>query len=215
MATVSGQLRRALRAGVLGLSLWALPHAEARACSCLPPAPPSQALAQAAAVFEGRVTSGAEVAADPSLFISLRRYEVEVLRVWKGELGDAAAVVTPSSSAACGRRFEIGERYLIYASRGDDGELTDYLCSRTRPSASADEDLAVLGPGTSPARVGAPSADREPARIEPRPPADAPPPTASPRGCAIAPPSLPVVVLLFAARRRRARRAVAGGPRSV
>ncbi|HRI07489.1 MAG TPA: hypothetical protein PKW35_06715, partial [Nannocystaceae bacterium] len=102
------------------------------------------------------------------------RYEFEVLRIWKGELGEAVVLHTPSSSAACGRTYANGEPYIIYDSRGQDGELADFHCSRTRRSAGADEDLAVLGPGRSPlAPAGGSSTqggpDREPPRIEPPP----------------------------------------------
>jgi len=171
-------------------------------------------MAQAAAVFEGRATSmGRASTEDGGAFGGELRYEFEVLRIWKGELGEAVVLHTPSSSAACGRTYAIGEPYIIYASRGQDGELADFLCSRTRRSAGADEDLAVLGPGRSPlAPAGGSSTqggpDREPPRIEP-PPAEEPPATANPRGCAIAPETAtaPLVLILAAlGRRRRPRR---------
>lgn len=208
MLGLAGQVRRICSAGVIAASLWGIPHA-AEACSCLPPPPPHEALEQSAAVFEGRAAAIAEVADGP---LADRRYELEVLRFWKGELGDTVTITTASSSAACGRSYEIGEIYLVYAVQDpESGELRDYLCSRTRPLRGADEDLAVLGPGTTPT-TPAPeegTEDREPPRIEPKPPTE-PPPSEPRRGCRIdegpgAPLALGLVVLVALARRRRAR----------
>jgi hypothetical protein len=177
----------------------------------LPP-PPAVAAERAEAVFEARVEAVAADANAPDTFIGLVRYDLEVLRVWKGELGPSAQLSTRASGAACGLSLTIGKVYIIYASKRDDGELTGGLCSRTRLASTADEDLAVLGPGTAPLG-GRPSTEpttREPPRIAPPPPDFGSPPPVEKRGCSVgdAPPG-PGLCLLAAlawVRRRGARR---------
>lgn len=148
----------------------------------LPP-PPAVAAERAEAVFEARVdgVAGSTGPAGPGVV----RYELAVLRVFKGDVAAAAQLTTRASSAACGRSFVIGKRYLVYAGRNEDGELTDSLCSRTRLVSTADEDLAVLGAGAPPQStpIATDVQSREPPRIEP-PPLPAGPATAR-RGCEI------------------------------
>lgn len=219
VVSMRGQPYGRVIAGLLAWFVWVDPHT-ARACSCLPPEPPALALSHADAVFEGRVLSLSAVAPEDAAFGGELRYELELQRVWKGELPDVVVLTTPSSSAACGRSFEIGGRYLVYAARGQRGELADFLCSRTRRISGADEDLAVLGPARARAAVEAPRQDREPRRIEPPPaPAAQPPPSA--RGCAIAddplpaPAALGLLALALLARRRRRPRVGSAAPNQV
>lgn len=178
--------------------VWLAPRG-ARACSCRPPSPPDTALTEADAVFEARAftmsTDGQRA-----------RYGFEVDRVWKGDVGARVEISTALHSATCGRTFQIGTQYVVYARRGstpgmgpdqdpDSGpgqpEWTDTLCSRTRPSNSAGEDLAVLGAGHEPQpadpapSVGGSASDGvEPPRIE-APPVEPPPTEPSRRGCAV------------------------------
>jgi MYXO-CTERM domain-containing protein len=168
----------------------------ARACSCLPPAPPLDAASRAAAVFEGR-TFGARREQNEL------RFSFEVTRVWKGEVPASIDVVTPLSSAACGRSFEFGVPYVVYATPRDDGSLADNMCSRTRMVVDAVEDLDVLGAGRPPASHGtsAPGpegSDVEPPRIEPKD-GGAPPVVPGKRGCAVDPEPPPSRVLLLLA----------------
>jgi len=186
--TVTEQGRRICLVSLLVAGSWAIPHV-ASACSCLPPEPPKDALDKAEAVFVGRVVVADDAGADDTF----RRihYQFEVSRSWKGEPGATVTLSSAASSAACGRSFALDEEYLVYASADQSGDLTDSLCSRTRTLVSADEDLAVLGPGRLPetaAPTTAPS-DQEPPRIDPpaEDPAAAPPVTeAAAKGCAIA-----------------------------
>lgn len=193
---------------LIAVSVWALPHA-ARACSCILPPPPATAAERAEAVFEARV-DGVQGNQDPR-GAGMVRYDLAVARVFKGDVGSAATVVTRSSSAACGRNFTVGKRYLIYAYRTEDGELGDTMCSRTRLISAADEDLAVLGPGAAPsAPTGQGNAEsREPPRIEPPPALPASPTPAANRGCQVgapAPAGLVGLVITGLALRRRRRR---------
>lgn len=174
----------------------------------LPP-PPGLAAERADAVFEARVEAVAADASSPDAFIGLVRYDLEVLRVWKGELGPTSQLSTRASGAACGRSLIVGKVYIFYAMKREDGELTDSLCSRTRLSSTADEDLAVLGPGNSPlgGRTVTQPTTREPPRIPPPPPDLGGPPQVE-KGCRVVDPSpsaLGLCVLLWMARPRRRR----------
>lgn len=177
------------------------------------PPPPDKALEEADAVFEARPFG-------MSHDDQRARYRFEVDRVWKGDVGPSVEISTALHSATCGRSYKIGTQYVIYARKGPSGELTDMLCSRTRATTSAGEDLQVLGAGAEPQVQLAPEPDEEgpeptePPRIGPTPDgphAVEPPPTSpSSRGCAMEKPHASSAVLallgLFAVaiRRRRA-----------
>ncbi len=155
------------------------------ACSCRAPPPPAEALAAADAVFEARPFSMSNDS-------QRARYVFEVDRVWKGDIGPRVEISTALHSASCGRSYRIGSRYVVYARKNASDTWTDGLCSRTRTSQSAAEDLQVLGRGRSP-RDPAPAATppgpagpgpTEPPRIDT--PALEPPPTSpSRRGCTV------------------------------
>lgn len=145
-------------------------------------------------------------------------YTFAVDRVWKGPIQTQVEIRTNSSGAACGRSYQMGTRYIVYARRADDGSWTDGLCSRTRTSDGASDDLRVLGAGSAPISTepvaddlgGAPT---EPPRIAPVQP---PPTSPGRRGCAMEKPHTPedaegLLVLgglLVAIGRRRAVRSV-------
>lgn len=111
-----------------------------RACSCLPPPPPAQAFAEADAVFMGKVVSF-ELTGDA---YSPRLAKFAVTKIWKGELDAVSEILTANNSAACGYYFQVGESYLIYAYKADDGKLHTNLCTRTQPVALAADDLKYL-----------------------------------------------------------------------
>lgn len=167
---------------VVGLLFLSIAPSAARACSCLPPPPPAEALDNAAAVFEGRATG---VVKDGRQ----QRFSFEVLRVWKGDVEARTEVTTATDSATCGRGYATGEIYVIYAYRGPDGDLADGLCTRTRERSRAIEDLAALGPGREPdvggRADGEPEVTQEPPRIDA--PTDPAPPPGEPgrRGCSV------------------------------
>jgi MYXO-CTERM domain-containing protein len=172
------------------------------------PAPPAVAAERADAVFEARVEAVALDAASAETF-GFVRYDLEVLRAWKGEVGPTAQLTTRNSGAACGRALTVGKVYIFYAGKREDGELIDSSCSRTRLSSTADEDLAVLGPGNSPlgGRTVTEPTTREPPRIAPPPPDLGGPPLVK-QGCAVdpGPPTPLLVVCTLALWRRRPRK---------
>lgn len=176
----------------------------------MPPRPPAESLEQAHAVFEG-TPSGKRPEGTMAL-----RYTFDVSRVFKGELGETVEIVTANNSAACGRNYEVGKAYLVYASNHDDpNTLSDGLCSRTQLASAAAEDFEVLGEGTAAGADDQPDPDApaaEPPRIdEPAAEPTSPPPAEpSKRGCSVGEMphgegSAAVVLLagLLIARRRR------------
>ncbi len=129
----------------LALLLPAFVAREARACSCAESGAPCQAYWQVDAVFVGAVvgeskTTAAGEAPD-GYQMRLVRFAVE--QPLRGVEGSEAEVVTGQGGGDCGYQFERGVRYVVYAYRGDkDGRLHTGICTRTRPLAEADEDLA-------------------------------------------------------------------------
>ena len=125
-----------------------LSAAPALACSCVP-ATVAQAKQDAAAIFEGRVTSivdapesGVDMAPEHSVTLS-------VVRSWRGlEKQQTVTLRTAKSGATCGYAFELGTSYLVYAG-GEPGKLHVNSCSRTRLLSKASEDLAALGAGVT------------------------------------------------------------------
>ena len=114
----------------------------ANACSCLPPGTPLEELNKSDAVFSGKAAS---IAQDGYGYIVT--FEAE--RAWKGVDAPVVKVRTAQDSAACGYAFTTGEKYLVYAYKGDDGSLSTGLCSRTAPLSDAASDVAAIGSGTA------------------------------------------------------------------
>lgn len=130
----------------------------ASACSCLAPAPPETALAEADAVFAGEVTEISERGRATHVA------RLAVAEVFAGDVGEEVEVHTPPDSAMCGYPFEVGREELVYAVL-DDGRLQTNLCDRTAPVAEAADDLAALGDGSDPASL--PQDDARPAWLAP------------------------------------------------
>lgn len=123
----------------------------AYACTCAGPATPAKGLAQADAVFAGKVT--AIKASTMYRFTSSRemlQVTFTVSDVWKGNLHRKTTLSTAPSGEACGYEFALGRDYLVYASESRDG-LSTGLCTRTRTLSSAAGDLSVLGTAATPA----------------------------------------------------------------
>lgn len=122
-------------AGVL-----ALRAAPAQACSCALPGSPTDALAQATAVFEGHVLSIRDDATTRTRFV-----DFQILRAWKGVHADTVvAIATGDNGSSCGIAMPVGSTWLVYANAFE-GQLGTGLCSRTAPSADAAADFVELG----------------------------------------------------------------------
>lgn len=77
------------------------------------------------------------------------RYTFVVSEVWKGRQKRDVTVVVRQAHSSCGRTFDLGEAYLIYAERGRN-ELEASSCARVRPLSDAVADLDALGRGRKP-----------------------------------------------------------------
>ncbi len=117
----------------------------AYACSCARPDPVHESVAQATAVFAGRVIN-----IEP---IDHRRIEVDfdVETVWKGAATSTIRIYTAPNSAMCGYLFEEGRSYLVYAHQRQE-TLQVSQCSRTNLLSQSDEDLAILNQQDRPTR---------------------------------------------------------------
>ncbi len=181
---------------LVGIAFFLGLPSRASACSCIE-MPFETAHDQAAAIFEGRVTSMQEI--DGTIHVRF-----DVTQTWRLAEHEHVEVVTASDGAACGYAFEVNRHYLVYASAVEGDAYRVSLCSRTQPMESADDDRALLGSGVVPVDITDPAPESEPA-------AQAPPPThAGCASCSTAPArsSLTTLVALAlslatAARRRR------------
>jgi MYXO-CTERM domain-containing protein len=127
------------------------------ACSCAGFDETSEAVAGAITgadvVFEGHATAAAEgVAIDlwSDGYVGALRHPFSVTRYFKGSLGSDLPIFTPPDGGACGRRYPVGETYVVYARYQDGGLLMDSLCSRSRSLEHATLDLELLGTGMAP-----------------------------------------------------------------
>jgi hypothetical protein len=124
----------------------------AAACSCAGPEAPDIAMAGADVVFEGTPRSTVALEADIGLldYRGAKRFDFEVDRYFKGQLGSSLSVFTINQGSACGREYSLDEPHIIYARYSDSGLLTDFACSRSHPSRFASDDAPVLGEGVAP-----------------------------------------------------------------
>src|SRR5262249_53327418 len=146
---------------LLAFSVFAVP---VFACKCLPPPPEIKAPHELAqwhangtdAIFEGKVVSielkwqwkeaqdGEVVAADvddepPTTLVSLN-----VLRPYRGISEKHIRIRTGLGGGDCGFRFELGQEYLVYAFKGESGELETSICSGTALVEESQENLEDL-----------------------------------------------------------------------
>lgn len=106
-------------------------------------------VAQATEVYQGRVIDVDSVSEQVAALrpeIGRRRgiAHLAVEAVWKGTARDTARLVL-SRATSCSYWLEPGERYIIFAYHGRDGELHVTQCSGTTRLSRADSTLAALG----------------------------------------------------------------------
>lgn len=156
----SGAGRIAAAGIAVALGVGAARGAEACPLPC-PFEPPAVALAEADAVFQGKVVGVAGPALDdyPAIRRAIRdhvpgairerlldgwtTYVFEVQSSWKGVESTRITLEDEDSYPA----FTEGETYLVYA-RLHEGHLVSPACSRTTTLARATVDLAALGPAS-------------------------------------------------------------------
>ncbi len=137
---------------VIGMGVVLLAPRVATACRCMPPPAPDKALEQATAVFAGTVQKVLLPAGQ-----GVKTVTLNVEQAWKGlqHRKPVVTVTTCANGACCGYGFQEGEGYLVYA-HGEANAFTVSLCSRTRPLANADDDIAVLNKVVAGERIAAP-----------------------------------------------------------
>lgn len=145
-------------AGVLAVGLAVLlPAAPAAACSCVEPAPVTEAtVADYDVVLTGEVTRN-EADAD----MQRRELEVAVDAVFRGEATADQLVVTHAQSSACGTDPAVGTQVLFLMTRGpsspvDEFAEPDELVVISCGGARAATEAAALGEGRPPDQVAAP-----------------------------------------------------------
>ena len=134
------------------LAILFTPPKPAYACMCGSSGSPRDAMAEADAVFLGKVVAihapGPSMR-DGQLVISsadLLKVEFSVSQVWKGPRREAMTVETERMGVSCGYEFKEGRRYIVYTWGGS----RTGLCTRTAPVWLAVRDFAALGLGERP-----------------------------------------------------------------
>jgi hypothetical protein len=124
----------------------ALSASSALSCTCAPKPSVGRASSQSDAVFVGRVIAwhNVEIEFAPGQTPSGYSFVFEVERLFKGALSSEVAVLTGIGRGDCGYPFQVGEKYLVYASYTKKGVETN-ICTRTTNISRADADLAELG----------------------------------------------------------------------
>lgn len=131
--------------------LFTLPAPVTYACDCVVSGTPSEEMEKKDAVFSGKVLtvkdrnklSTIKSSADPMEVV------IAVDEIWKGIEESQVVVFTERDSASCGFEFQVGEEYLVYASKDGD-KLKASLCSRTALLSLAFDDVTELGAGEKP-----------------------------------------------------------------
>ena len=113
--------------GLLALVI-AVPPMRVAACSCALP-DPVEAAQRVDAVFVGavvdqRAPEGGPITSSADPVQSL--FAVEEVR--KGPTVSTLVVSTQRDGASCGAGFQVNARWLVYATRGQDGTYTSSLC---------------------------------------------------------------------------------------
>ncbi|WP_271753401.1 hypothetical protein [Cohnella sp. JJ-181] len=127
--------------------------AAVHACSCAERPGIEDQLQRKTAVFTGKVLSLSNPvsgrnwsSADPV------KVQMEVNKVWKGELASQTTVYTAVSSVSCGYEdFKVNEEYIVFA-YGDPDRLETGLCEGNKTLATAQDELKALGAGYEPAK---------------------------------------------------------------
>jgi len=142
------------RVWLAALGLVALCPRQAVACECGSGGLPCENAFSVDAVFMG---TAREVSTRQTADSPFRRQVVVVFtieRAFRGVQDALVEVTTGMGGGDCGYAFKVGERYVVYAYRTNDGRLGTSTCSRTRLVSQAADDLAFLGQLPSPAVSG-------------------------------------------------------------
>lgn len=136
------------------LGLVTLSPDKAVACECQASGPPCQNAFRVDAVFVGTARAMSTIPRTPNS-PSLHRVVVFTIeRAFRGVQDALVEVTTGMGGGDCGYAFKVGERYVVYAYKMNDGRLGTGTCTRTRLVSQAADDLAFLEQLSSPAVSG-------------------------------------------------------------
>ena len=146
------------------------------ACSCLPRPPVLEAVEGSRAVFRGKVLRiDDQLNLPKQAWMAIRlgattlfgatypdfsprsygkRVWFEVDGVWKGDVSRTVALFNDRTSGECGYPFRVNESYLVYVYPLRDIWADTGWCTRTKRTADAAEDLAILGVPMAPEASG-------------------------------------------------------------
>ena len=116
-------------------------------CICGGGTPPCEEYWNAAVVFSGTVARLSPMSIEEKFGERIVSYSklsatFNVETVYRGEIEKEVDVITGMSDGDCGYRFQIGERYLVYAFVNEQTKrLQTSSCARTRPMSEASADL--------------------------------------------------------------------------
>ena len=114
--------------------------ARGSACTCPAPKTTIQAFTQSDAVVVGRVLRILPVIDGAPALDAKWDVELDVSQWWKGTPKLSLKIRTMAQASRCGRQFELGQDYLIYA-REIRGDFRDSRCTRTKLLWEADDDI--------------------------------------------------------------------------
>lgn len=138
--------------------------APALACSCLP-TNETQSTERADIVFSGIVTNrNATQDAPEGIGTNQVTWTFKVDEVQKGNVAKLQEIMTTDSSASCGMEFQIGTRYRIYATQGDNGFWTG-LCSGNQSLNTTNQPTAPQTNSSGCNNSNSPRNQRTPRRI--------------------------------------------------
>src|SRR4051812_20239260 len=112
------------------LTMAALFGSIVHACSCMQAGPPCEAAWRQGPVFTAEVISIAEAKPEnPGSAWLSKRIQLTVHEAWLGLPADQKNVelLTGLGGGDCGDPFVVGEKYLVYAFRDDQGRLQQHL----------------------------------------------------------------------------------------
>ena len=132
---MNGMSKRLLLHIAVLLTYVALSVPSAYACECGGRGSPRKELGKSRAVFVGEVVEITDGEGGDPYLIKFR-----VGSYWKGAKDQFVTISSPGG--LCGISFKVGQRWLVYAYGQD---LWTDACHRTKPLASAGEDLHALG----------------------------------------------------------------------
>jgi hypothetical protein len=135
----------------IGTFLLLISHSEMFACSCVPPqygesigSQVRKAKVSSEVVFTGEVMKVVENFDDSYMSV-----ELKVLKSWKGQASKEITILTGVHDGNCRFNFQVGIKYLIYASKSSmytEGKkhLITTMCDRTAELSNAQKDIILL-----------------------------------------------------------------------